>query len=208
MFTSILNGELSIVSSLVCMFASLGLGGLVAFIHGHSNKDFLTTLVVLPLIVQVVILMVNGNLGTSVAIVGAFSLIRFRSLQCTTKELLSIFIAMAIGLATAMGYIVFSVIFTLLACLVIIILDKMFKNDMKHLKVVVPEDLDYDTMFDDVLKKYTNEFKLIKSKTINMGSLYELTYEVNLKGFKTKEFIDAIRVKNGNLKVTLTDNLE
>lgn len=211
MFNSILDSNnLSILSSLICMISALVLGAIVAMIHRKSSKDFLITLVILPLIVQVVIIMVNGNLGTSVAILGAFSLIRFRSLQCNSKELLVIFLTMAIGLATGMGYILFATVFTVLSCLIIYILDKiLLGKTTKLLKIVIPEDLDYEEVFDDILKKYCNEYLLIKSKTINMGSLYELTYQVVLKNnTKQKEFIDDIRVRNGNLKISLSHNIQ
>jgi len=210
MFNSILNGNLSIVSSLICMISSLILGGIVAFVHRKSSKDFLITLITLPLIVQVVITMVNGNLGTSVAILGAFSLIRIRSLQCNSKELLVIFLTMAIGLATGMGYILYAFVFTILACLSIFILNKMFVGkEVKRLKIVIPEDLDYEEVFDDIFKKYTNNVTIIKSKTINMGSLYELTYDIEFKNnIKTKDFIDELRVRNGNLKIILTHVIE
>jgi len=210
MFNSILNGNLSIVSSLICMISSLILGGIVAFVHRKSSKDFLITLITLPLIVQVVITMVNGNLGTSVAILGAFSLIRFRSLQCNSKELLVIFLTMAIGLATGMGYILYAFVFTILACLSIFILNKMFVGkEVKRLKIVIPEDLDYEEVFDDIFKKYTNNVTIIKSKTINMGSLYELTYDIEFKNnIKTKDFIDELRVRNGNLKIMLSHELD
>ena len=208
MFNSILEyNNLTIFSSLICMVSALILGGIVAFIHGkNSSKDFLITLVTLPLIVQVVIIMVNGNLGTSVAILGAFSLIRFRSLQCNSKELLVIFLTMAIGLATGMGYILFALVFTTISCLAIFILDKVLVGKTsKQLKIVIPEDLDFEEVFDDIFKKYTSSIRIIKSKTINMGSLYELTYEVNLKNkVKSKDFIDELRVRNGNLKIVLT----
>lgn len=211
MFNSILDANnLSIVSSLICMISALILGGIVALIHRKSSKDFLITLVILPLIVQVVIIMVNGNLGTSVAILGAFSLIRFRSLQCNSKELLVIFLTMAIGLATGMGYILFAIVFTVLACLMIFILNKLFiGKTTKLLKIVVPEDLDYEDVFDDILNKYSTSYDLIKSKTINMGSLYELTYELSLKNnIKQKEFIDELRIRNGNLKIVLSHNMQ
>lgn len=211
MFNSILDANnLSIVSSLICMISALVLGGIVALIHRKSSKDFLITLVILPLIVQVVIIMVNGNLGTSVAILGAFSLIRFRSLQCNSKELLVIFLTMAIGLATGMGYILFAIVFTVLACLMIFILNKLFiGKTTKLLKIVVPEDLDYEDVFDDILNKYSTSYDLIKSKTINMGSLYELTYELSLKNnIKQKEFIDELRIRNGNLKIVLSHNMQ
>ena len=211
MFNSILDANnLSIASSLICMISALVLGGIVALIHRKSSKDFLITLVILPLIVQVVIIMVNGNLGTSVAILGAFSLIRFRSLQCNSKELLVIFLTMAIGLATGMGYILFAIVFTVLACLMIFILNKLFiGKTTKLLKIVVPEDLDYEDVFDDILNKYSTSYDLIKSKTINMGSLYELTYELSLKNnIKQKEFIDELRIRNGNLKIVLSHNMQ
>ena len=210
MFESILEyNNLSIITSLICMISALILGGIVAFIHRNSSKDFLVTLVTLPLIVQVVIIIVNGNLGTSVAILGAFSLIRFRSLQCNSKELLVIFLTMAIGLATGMGYILFAFIFTIIACLTILILDKVLVGKtIKQLKIVIPEDLDYEEVFEDIFKKYTNSVRLLKSKTINMGSLYELTYEINLKDkVKSKDFVDELRVRNGNLKIVLTHDL-
>lgn len=211
MFNSILDSNnLSIISSLICMVSALILGGIVALIHRKSSKDFLTTLVILPLIVQVVIIMVNGNLGTSVAILGAFSLIRFRSLQCNSKELLVIFLTMAIGLATGMGYILFAVVFTILSCLMIFILNKVFEGkESKLLKIVVPEDLDYENAFEEILEKSTSSYELIKSKTINMGSLYELTYKINLKNnVKQKELIDELRVRNGNLKIILSHEIK
>lgn len=211
MFSSILDSNnLSIISSLICMATALILGGIVAFIHRNSSKDFLITLVTLPLIVQVVIIMVNGNLGTSVAILGAFSLIRFRSLQCNSKELLVIFLTMAIGLATGMGYILFACVFTLIACLTVLLLNKVLVGKKtKQLKIVIPEDLDYEEVFDDVFKKYTCNVRIIKCKTINMGSLYELTYEISFKNnIKSKDFIDELRVRNGNLKIVLTHEIE
>lgn len=209
MFNSILNDNLSVLSTIICMISAIILGGIVAYFNRKNSKDFLITIVTLPLIVQVVITMVNGNLGTSVAVVGAFSLIRFRSLQCNSKQLLIIFLSMAIGLATGMGYIIFAVVFTILSCLSIFILDKILDNrETKRLKIVIPEDLDYEEVFDDIFKKYTNKYKLIQSKTINMGSLYELTYDVELKDIKSKEFIDELRIRNGNLKIILNHSIE
>ncbi len=217
MFESILDsstGTLSITSELLCMGVSVLLGCLLAFSHTIENrysKKFLTTLIVLPLLVQIVITMVNGNVGASVAIAGTFSLVRFRSIQANSREILSIFFAMAIGLSTGMGQILFAIVFTLVGVISIVLASKLKlinKSETKNLKIVVPEDLDYEDMFEDVFGKYTSKKELMKAKTINMGSLYEIDYEVCLKdNVKEKDFLDDIRIKNGNLKVALSSKL-
>lgn len=215
MFESILSSSLTITSCLVCFVVSIVLGFIIAVVHNinkNSNKNFLVTLILLPLIVNVIIMMVNGNLGTSVAILGAFSLIRFRSTPGSSKDLLSIFLAMAVGLSTGMGQIYFALMFTFIACGLIILLEKtniLSGYNSKILKIVVPEDLDYEGIFDDVFNKYTDKSELLKSKTINMGSLYELEYRIVTKnGIKEKNLIDDIRIKNGNLKVMLSNQLK
>lgn len=215
MFESILSSSLTITSCLVCFIVSIVLGFIIAVVHNinkNSNKNFLVTLILLPLIVNVIIMMVNGNLGTSVAILGAFSLIRFRSTPGSSKDLLSIFLAMAVGLSTGMGQIYFAIMFTFIACGLIILLEKtniLSGYNSKILKIVVPEDLDYEGIFDDVFNKYTDKSELLKSKTINMGSLYELEYRIVTKnGIKEKDLIDDIRIKNGNLKVMLSNQLK
>ncbi len=215
MFESILSSSLTITSCLVCFVVSIVLGFIIAVVHNinkNSNKNFLVTIILLPLIVNVIIMMVNGNLGTSVAILGAFSLIRFRSTPGSSKDLLSIFLAMAVGLSTGMGQIYFAIMFTFIACGLIILLEKtniLSGYNSKILKIVVPEDLDYEGIFDDVFNKYTDKSELLKSKTINMGSLYELEYRIVTKnGIKEKDLIDDIRIKNGNLKVMLSNQLK
>mgnify|MGYP004494917229 CR=1 FL=1 len=164
------------------------------------------SLSILPLIVEVIITMVNGNLGTSVAIVGAFSLIRFRSIPGSSRELISVFLCMAVGLATAMGYITFALTFTIIAILALIILNKLGKENNKtmYLKITIPEDLDYTESFKDLFEKYLKNIEFEKAKTVNMGSMYELVYKIELIDVeKQKEFIDDIRCRNGNLKVVL-----
>ena len=215
MFNSILENSLTITNVLLCMSISIILGFIVSIFYikcNRTSKNFATTLVVLPIIVQIIIMMTSGNLGTSVAILGAFSLIRFRSAPGNSKELLSIFIAMAIGLACGMGQIYFAIIFTIISVLLIYILTKInYGGDgkLKNLKIIVPEDLDYESIFDDVFNKYTDSTTLIKSKTINMGSLYELDYEVTIKEkISEKSFIDELRIRNGNLKIVLSHPLE
>ena len=157
--------------------------------------------------------MVNGNLGTSIAIVGAFSLVRFRSLPGTSKEILSVFFAMAIGLATGMGQIAFAIIITLLVSLTQILLTKLkFGNvneKLKILKINIPDNLDYTEVFDDIFKKYLTDYTISKVKTVNLGSLFEITYTITLKNdINEKEFLDELRLRNSNLKIILTHPLE
>ncbi len=204
---------LDVKTVLLAAGAALLLGIALAITHmktSQTNKGFLVTLATLPLLVMAVMIMINGNLGTSIAILGSFSLIRFRSLQGKAKDLLAIFFAMMIGLACGMGHILFGTVITIVAILAIIIFTYThFLEPDRHervLKVVIPEDLDYDDVFADVFKKYTSRHRLVKMKTMNMGSLYKLTYDVKMKhGVKEKEFLDEIRVKNCNLKVLLSE---
>ena len=204
---------LDIKTVLLAAGAALLLGIALAITHmktSQTNKGFLVTLATLPLLVMAVMIMINGNLGTSIAILGSFSLIRFRSLQGKAKDLLAIFFAMMIGLACGMGHILFGTVITIVAILAIIIFTYThFLEPDRHervLKVVIPEDLDYDDVFADVFKKYTSRHRLVKMKTMNMGSLYKLTYDVKMRhGVKEKDFLDEIRVKNCNLKVLLSE---
>ncbi len=212
MFNSILESNLSITSFLICIVTSILLGVMVALVHQKTtktNQTFTESLVILPILVTVVILLVNGNLGTSVAIAGAFSLIRFRSIPGNAKEIVNVFFAMVIGVAVGTGYIAFAVIFTILTCLLSYILYAMrfgeSKEKEKILKISIPEDLDYENVFDDVFEKYLKTNELIQSKTINMGSMFELTYRIIMKNqISEKAFIDDLRTRNGNLKISLT----
>lgn len=216
MFNSIFDSTatgLDITTALICAGVSLVLGIAIAITHmktSQTTKGFLTTLAVLPLLVMAVMIMINGNLGTSIAILGAFSLIRFRSIQGRAKDLLSVFFAMMVGLALGMGHVLFAVVITVIAIVAIVFLSYThFLEPDRHervLKVVIPEDLDYEEVFSDIFKKYTSRTHLVKMKTMNMGSLYKLTYDIKLKhGVKEKDFLDEIRVKNCNLKVLLSE---
>ena len=163
--------------------------------------------------VAMAILLVNGNLGAGVATVGVFSLVRFRSIPGNSRSLLAVFFAMAIGLAVGTGYVVFAALFTAIIGLIIFVLSLLnfgaSNVTEKKLVIVVPEDLDYTDIFDDVFEKYTNSHYLQKTKTTNMGSLFQLTYRVVLKAdINEKRFIDKIRSKNGNLKVVLSQPME
>jgi len=212
MFETIFTtSSLTIQSVLLSIIVSLLLGLVIAFLHINTsryNKNFVVTLAILPTLVQLIILMVNGNLGTSVAVLGAFSLIKFRSIPGNSKEIMSIFFAMAVGLATGMGQLLLATIMTLIIGLVILIYSKTsFGEKGRHerlLRITIPENLDYTEIFDDILTKYTIKNELIKVKVTNMGSLFELSYIVTLKNMnEQKNMIDEIRIRNGNLKIIL-----
>ena len=215
MFNSILGSELTPVHFFICIGVAFVLGVIVALVHqktSRSTSNFVTTLAILPMLVAMAIMLVNGNLGAGVATVGVFSLVRFRSIAGNSKSILSVFFAMAIGLAVGTGYVTFAALFTVVVSILILFLKFIKfgenKTDEKKLIILVPEDLDYTEAFDDVFGAYTNHTILEKSKTTQMGSLFELTYRINLKrNVNEKEFIDKIRVKNGNLKVSLSHPL-
>lgn len=173
---------------------------------GKISKNFARTLIILPILVCVVITMVNGNLGTSVAILGAFGLIRFRSLQGSSRDIGFIFFAMTVGLTCSVGYAIFAVMITVLVCAVMFLLQAIHFADRgvaeKDLRVTIPENLDYTDIFDELFEKYAGKHTLYKVKTTNMGSMYELFYRITLNdGVNEKEFLDQIRTRNGNLTV-------
>ncbi|NLS85603.1 MAG: DUF4956 domain-containing protein [Ruminococcaceae bacterium] len=214
MFESILKvtetGATTASSSLLCLAAAIILGitaALFYMIKNTTNKSFVVTLALLPALVQVVILMVNGNLGAGVAVMGAFSLVRFRSVPGSAREISAIFLAMAIGLATGMGSIGFAAVFTVILCCVqTVLLCSPFgtrKSAAKELRITIPENLDYTGLFDDIFKSYTSDASLEKVRTAGMGSVYELHYHITLKDEqREKAFIDAIRCRNGNMAIT------
>ncbi len=215
MFNSIFDQTttgLSITTALICSIVAIVLGIVIAITHmktTQTSKGFLITLATLPLLVMAVMIMINGNLGTSIAILGAFSLIRFRSIQGQAKDLLSVFFAMAIGLACGMGHVLFAAVMTIIGVVAIFFFSFTHflepNKNQRVLKIVIPEDMDYEEVFDETFRKYTSKAELTRMKTMNMGSLYKLTYDVTLKsGIKEKEFLDEIRIKNCNLKVLLS----
>ena len=209
--TESLVAGVSTIDFLLCCAASIVLGAAVAgiymFRHTYS-KNFVVTLALLPLIVQMVITLVNGNLGAGIAVMGVFNLVRFRSIPGSAKDIGNVFLAMAIGLATGMGFIALAVLFTVIVGIVnvVYVLTPFGKQKApeKMLKITIPEDLEYDGMFDDVLARYTDEHELVEVQTTNMGSLFLLEYAVRMRqpGLE-KRMIDEVRCLNGNLKVVL-----
>lgn len=216
-FSETSTASLTVQNAAICIVASLILGAIIAFTHSKTSKqhtkNFLISLTIIPLLVQVIIMMVNGNLGTSIAIMGAFNLVRFRSAPGNSKEIVSVFWAMAVGLAIGMGQIAFATLITVVVAIVFFIISKtkLGKEETTHkkLKIQIPENLDYEEVFEDIFKKYTKTYILQKARTTSMGSLYELTYSIVLKdNAKSKEFIDELRVRNGNLGIQLSREFE
>lgn len=216
-FTSLYADTGSVMSSvttsafLICCAASIVLGAAVAGIYMFKHKytkNFVVTLALLPIIVQMVITLVNGNLGAGIAVMGVFNLVRFRSIPGSAKDIASVFLAMAIGLATGMGYLGLAFLFTVIVAIVNIgfVLSPLgnSSNPDMTLKVTVPEDLEFSGMFDTILDRYTNEFSLKQVQTTNMGSLFQLEYRVRMRNLDdVKAMIDELRCLNGNLKVAL-----
>jgi uncharacterized membrane protein YhiD involved in acid resistance len=210
MLNSVLKSTFSIEIFLICMLCSIGLGAILALIHKlytNSSKGFVITIAILPAIVQMVIMLVNGNLGTGVAVMGAFSLVRFRSIPGNAKEINSIFMAMAVGLATGMGYLAAAALFVVMIGGISILFNITgfgeSKLSTKELKITIPETLDYNGVFDDLFEQYVKKQELIHVKTTNMGSLYKLTYRIVMRNPKEeKALIDDLRCRNGNLEIT------
>ncbi len=210
MLDSIIHTQITLGTFLICLAVSLLLGvgvALLCMFRNRYTQSFAITLAIIPAVVQMIIMLVNGNVGTGVAVAGAFGLVRFRSAPGTGREIAMIFLAMAIGLATGMGYVVLAVIFfAVLAAFILLLTWTRFAGvDMqeRELKITIPEDLDYDGLFDDLFEKYTRSFRLERVRTTNMGTLYELDYRVLLRETPVpKEFMDQLRCRNGNLNIT------
>jgi uncharacterized membrane protein YhiD involved in acid resistance len=215
MLESILNSStqtgVTVEGLLMCMAASLVLGIVASFLYMYKNtyaKGFVVTLALLPSIVQVVIMLVNGNLGAGVAVMGAFSLIRFRSVAGGGREIGSVFLAMAIGLATGMGYVGIAALLVLVVGAASLLLHTLAFGEgskaEKELRITIPESLEFDGLFDDILEQYAKKSELIRIKTTAMGSMFELRYNITLKqAGSEKALLDDIRIRNGNLNVTL-----
>ena len=205
---------ISVSEFLICIGAALAIGLVLAGVYTYRNrytKSFLVTLAMLPAIVCVVIMMVNGNVGAGVAVAGAFSLVRFRSVPGTAREIGAIFLAMCAGLVAGMGYLGYAVLFTVVLCGVMLLYGRLDfgsrRNGEKYkvLHITVPEDLDYTGAFDEVLGKYTSSHELVQVKTTNMGSLFRLTYDLVLNSAEAeKELIDKLRCRNGNLEISVS----
>ena len=211
LFASIITAGagLTLKSYLIALGTSLLCGLIVLFATAFRNnvtKSFAVTVLLLPAIVQTVIMMVNGNVGTGIAVAGAFSLVRFRSVPGKAREIASIFLAMTAGLASAAGYVAIALLFTAVISVIMLVFSLIpIKREREYeLHVTVPESLNFDGAFDQVFKEYARSARLVKTKTASMGSLYKLTYIVDLKdNSRQKDMIDALRERNGNLEISL-----
>ncbi|MBQ4627964.1 MAG: DUF4956 domain-containing protein [Clostridia bacterium] len=209
-FDTTLTNVINVSDFLLCVAVSIVIGIIFAAVFSfkaNSSKSFLITLALLPATVCVVIMMVNGNIGTGVAVAGAFSLVRFRSAPGSAKEIAAIFLAMASGLIAGMGYLAYSALFAVILCAAYLVFNAFsFRSKSriieKTLNITIPENLDYNGVFDDIFEEYLKSAELISVKTSGLGSLYKLKYDITLKDpAKEKEMIDALRCRNGNLEI-------
>jgi hypothetical protein len=191
---------------------ALGLGVSLVYIYTHKkeeyNTSFTITLIMLPAIIAMIILLVGNNVARAFSLAGAFSLIRFRSAPGDSKDIAYVFFTLGTGLACGMGYIGYAALFAIILCSAMIVLNKINfggrLSSQMRLKIVIPEDLDYQGVFDEVLNEYTNTYKLSKIKTTEFGSLFEISYDITMKDMSdSKGFIDKLRCKNGNLNIVL-----
>ena len=214
LFDTDTTAVIRVTDFILCIVVSLAIGLLLSGAYMYRTrytKSFVMTLALLPAVVCVVIMMVNGNVGAGVAVAGAFSLVRFRSVPGTAKEIAALFLAMGAGLIAGMGYLGFSALFALLLGAAFVLYNRLDLGARKNaavyksIRVTVPEDLDYTGVFEEVFAAYTTCCELVSVKTTNMGSMFRLTYDVVLRDdAREKELIDKLRQRNGNLEITVS----
>lgn len=204
---TLVNALLIIISSII-----LGLAISLAYMKTHKREGytsgFTVTLIMLPVIIAIIILLVGNNVARAFSLAGAFSIIRFRSAPGDPKDITYVFFTLAVGLTCGMGYVGYAFIFTLILCALVVILDMtrfaIPRTKTSKLKITIPEDLNYDGIFDDILNKYTNSWNIETIKTRDFGSLFEIHYIIHMKlDVDQKKFIDELRCKNGNLNISL-----
>lgn len=211
MLESILTRPLTLGPLAFCFAEAALLGVLSALVFtagSRHSQGFALTLALLPMTVAVIILMVNGNIGTGVAVAGAFALVRFRSAAGTAKEIAAIFTGMALGLSLGMGYAGLAALFFAASSALALALTALRfgapSDREKQLRVTLPENVDYETAFDDVFARFGVRARLSRVRTTNMGTLFELTYDAVFPAGKVpKAFLDELRVRNGNLNIAV-----
>lgn len=214
LFDTDMTRTIGVDTFLLCVGCSLVIGVVLAFgymLHARYTKSYILTLAVLPAIVCVVIMMVNGNIGTGLAVAGAFSLVRFRSVPGSAKEITMLFLAMGTGLLTGMGYIGFGFLFAIIMSIIVVLYNRFDFGVQKKvlcyktIRVTIPEDLDYSHIFDDIWEAYTDSYELVRVKSLNMGSMFRITYNITMKkDVSEKEMLDMIRCRNGNLEISIS----
>ena len=214
MFESVLKTGMSPISFFLCMVSAIGLGVLTSllFMRGRHSRSLSVSLALLPAVVALVIMLVNGNIGAGIAVAGSFSLVRFRSIAGTAREIAGLFFAVVLGMCCGMGYIFIAALFYVMIALTLLVLERLHfgeTRNIRQLRITIPEDLDYEGLFDDLFDRYASSYELVRVRTTNMGTLYELSYEICLKDAAiSKSFIDEIRCRNGNLNVICGRELE
>ena len=209
LFGSIFTGSLTLGQFLLAIIASMIMGLILSIVFMYRNtytKSFISALVLIPAVETVVIMLVNDNLGVGMSVAGSFALIRFRSVKGNARELVAVFIAMTIGIICGTGFVALAGVFTLLLCAVMLAMTLTgfgkLNEDQRYLKITIPESLDYDKVFEDILDRYTSSHELETIKTLTLGSLFRVEYSLTMKDdSKVKEMIDEIRTRNGNLEI-------
>lgn len=209
LFSSIFTSTFTVGQFLIALCASMVLGFVVSIyymFHNTYSKSFVPSLILIPAIECVVIIMINGNMGAGIAVAGSFALIRFRSARGSAKDLTAIFMAMAIGIICGTGYIGIAVLFTLIVCVIGMLLSLVRFGEcdgkMRYLKITVPENLNYDEAFEEVLNKYCSNYELEKVKTLSLGSLFRVEYSIVMRDVsKLREMINELRIRNNNLEI-------
>ncbi len=213
-FDSILTGDMTLIVYLILLGSSIILGilnALASSFRNRSGRTFYSALVLLPPTVLTVVTMVNGNIGTGIAVAGSFSLLKFRSAPAKARDLMSIFISMASGLCCAAGYVGIAILFTFIICGISMLLAVLntSRDEKRILSITVPETLSVNGAFEDIFEKYTSSHELKKLKTTNLGSLYRLKYEIMITDRdRVQDMIDELRTRNGNLEISLTTDNE
>lgn len=213
------SGEsFTFINAIIVLVTSIILGLIISLSYMKTNNkdrfgsNFSVTLVTLPVIIAIIILLVGNNVARAFSLAGAFSIIRFRSAPGDPKDIAYIFFTLAVGLACGMGYIGYSILFTFVLCSTMLILEKFNfgtnKEKTMQLKIVVPEDLNFEGVFDSILNEYTNSYSVERVRTRDFGALFEITYLIKLKqGVSSKKLLDELRCKNGNLNISLTSSI-
>lgn len=207
--------ELTLMNALLTIIIAIALGAIISFTYMKTQtgytQSFTLTMIVLPVIVAIIILLIGSNIARAFSLAGAFSIIRFRSSPGDPKDISFVLFTMAAGLACGVGSFGYGVLFTIILCVLMFVLKATNfgakKAAQKLLKVTIPENLGYEEAFDEIFKTFDIAYELKKVRTTELGSLYELVYVVTIDHLTSqKEFLDAIRCRNGNLDITLTMN--
>ncbi len=207
--------ELSMTNVFYVLLVATLLGGFLSIVYAYTHRktvydrSFNTTLLLLPLVISIIIMLVANNIARAFSLAGVFTLVRFRTAIADSRDITYILSAVGVGLAASLGYFGYAIMITIFISTVLVVLN-YFKLDRHHashakLRIIIPENLNYANVFDDVFTKYVISSQLQKVKTTDFGTMFELTYVIKMKdSINQKAFLDELRVRNGNLSITLT----